>query len=426
MGIKRLIMKKIFLLLQLVMLVVFASCSSEDPDPIPQPDAEVENTIFVYMPWSAVTNGGVVRNNLYNFFNDNLEAIKQAVEQQGGLGNKQLIVFISDSLSKGYLYTIKYKNRRCINDTLAVYNNTLSGLRLNTTGWITSILKRVKQEAPAKNYSLIVGCHGMGWIPGKPSTRLTRSVASPIERDIETDLVGPPTRWFGGGDYQTDISTLAKGIEDSGIGKFQYILFDDCNMTGVEVAYELRNATHHIIGSPTEIMAYGMPYKLLWNELSKVNPDYHSICTNFINFYSNYKYGNTPYPYGTISVIDCSQVEGMVNIMKEINASSSLATVVESDIQSMDGYIPSIFYDMGDYVRKLAQNEPQLLTRFNQQLKLLVPEKGNTTSYYTAIRSLSGDVIPIQTYSGITISDPSTNSKVTSSLSHNRYYQATH
>ena len=419
-------MKKIFLLLQLVMLVVFASCSSEDPDPIPQPGAEVENTIFVYMPWSGVTNGGVVRNNLYNFFNDNLEAIKQAVEQQGGLGNKQLIVFISDSLSKGYLYTIKYKNRRCINDTLAVYNNTLSGLRLNTTGWITSILKRVKQEAPAKNYSLIVGCHGMGWIPGKPSTRLTRSVASPIERDIETDLVGPPTRWFGGGDYQTDISTLAKGIEDSGIGKFQYILFDDCNMTGVEVAYELRDATHYIVGCPTEIMAYGMPYKLLWNELSKVNPNYRNICNTFINFYSNYTYNGSPYPYGTISVIDCSQVEGMVNIMKEINASSSLATVVESDIQSMDGYVPSIFYDMGDYVRKLAQNDPLLLAKFNRQLDRLVPEKGHTADYYTSIRTDGISVIPIQTYSGITISDPSTNLKVTSSLSSNRFYQATH
>ena len=100
------------------MLVVFASCSSEDPDPIPQPGAEVENTIFVYMPWSGVTNDGVVRNNLNNFFNANLDDIKQAVEQQGGLGNKQLIVFISDSLSKGYLYKIKYKNRKCINDTL--------------------------------------------------------------------------------------------------------------------------------------------------------------------------------------------------------------------------------------------------------------------------------------------------------------------
>ena len=427
MGLKRLIMKKIFFLLQLAMLVVFASCSGEDPDPIPQPGAEVENTIFVYMPWSGVTNGGVVRNNLNNFFNANLDEIKQAVEQQGGLGNKQLIVFISDSLSKGYLYKIKYKNRKCINDTLAVYNNILSGLRLNTTGWITSILKRVKQEAPAKNYSLIVGCHGMGWIPGKASTRLTRSVASPIERDIETDLVGPPTRWFGGGDYQTDISTLTKGIEDSGIGKFQYILFDDCNMTGVEVAYELRDATHYIVGCPTEIMAYGMPYKLLWGELSKVNPDYHRICNDFINFYSNYTYKGSSYPYGTISVIDCSQVEGMVNLMKEVNTSSSLSPFVESNLQSMDGYNPTKFYDMGDYVRTILHNDPLLLARFNQQLNLLVPEKGNTSSYYTTFdKDVFGHVVPIHTYSGITISDPSSNPEVTRSLNKNLYYKATH
>ena len=116
----------------------------------------------------------------------------------------------------------------------------------------------------------------------------------------------------------------------------------------------------------------------------------------------------------------------MLNIMKEINASSSLATVVESDIQSMDGYIPSIFYDMGDYVRKLAQNEPLLLAKFNRQLNQLVPEKGHTADYYTSLRTDGISVIPIQSYSGITISDPSTNLNVTSSLSSNRYYQATH
>ena len=416
-------MKKIFLFLQLAMLVFFASCSGEDPDPTPQPSTEVENTIFVYMPWSGVNEQD---SGLYGFFLTNIQDIKSAIESQGGLGNKRLMIFISTKVNKGALINVKYQNGSCVDDTVAIYNNKLAGLKLNSAEWITTLLKRVKQEAPAKHYSMIVGCHGMGWIPAKPSTRINRSVASPFGLNKNTGKAGPPTRWLGGDAYQTNISEFDKGIEDSGIGKFQYILFDDCNMTGIEVAYELRNATHHIIGSPTEIMAYGMPYKLLWNELSKVNPDYRSICNNFINFYSNYKYGNTPYPYGTISVIDCSQVEGMVNIMKEINASSSLSTVVESDIQSMDGYVPSIFYDMGDYVRKLAQNEPQLLTRFNQQLKLLVPEKGNTTSYYTAIRSRSGDVIPIQTYSGITISDPSTNLNVTSSLSSNRYYQATH
>jgi len=423
MGLKRFIMKKIFLFLQLAMLVVFASCSGEDPDPTPQPSTEVENTIFVYMPWSGVND---TESGLYGFFLTNIEDIKSAIVSQGGLGNKRLMIFISTKVNKGALINVKYQNGRCVDDTVAIYNNTLSGLKLNSAEWITTLLKRVKQEAPAKHYSMIVGCHGMGWIPGKASTRRARLAASPFGLDRDAGMAGPPTRWLGGDAYQTDISAFDKGIEDSGIGKFQYILFDDCNMTGIEVAYELRNATNHIIGSPTEIMAYGMPYKLMWNELSKVNPNYRNICNTFINFYSNYTYNGSPYPYGTISVIDCSQVEGMVNIMKEINASSSLSTVVESDIQSMDGYIPSIFYDMGDYVRKLAQNEPLLLAKFNRQLDQLVPEKGHTDDYYTALRTDGINVIPIQTYSGITISDPSTNLNVTSSLSSNRYYQATH
>ena len=423
MGLKSLIMKKFILFLQLAAFILFASCSDEDPDPVPQPPVIETNTIFVYMPWSGSTKKDP---GLYSFFLTNIQDIKSAIVNQGGLGNKKLMIFISMKVDKGALINVQYKNGSCIDDTVAIYDNTQPGLRLNTAEWITTLLKRVKQEAPANHYSMIVGCHGMGWIPAKPSTRINRPAASLFGLNQNAGKAGPPTRWLGGNAYQTNISDFDKGIEDSGIGKFQYILFDDCNMTGIEVAYELRNATNHIIGSPTEIMAYGMPYKFLWSELSKVNPDYHSICTNFINFYSNYKYEGTPYPYGTISVIDCSQVEAMVDIMKEINASTSLSTITESNIQSMDGYTPSIFYDMGDYVRKLAQNEPLLLAKFNSQLDRLVPEKRHTDAYYTSLRTAGFNIIPILSYSGITISDPSTNQTVTNSLGSNRYYQTTH
>ena len=416
-------MKKFILFLQLAAFILFASCSDEDQDPAPQPPVIETNTIFVYMPWSGPTKKDP---GLYSFFLTNIQDIKTAIVNQGGLGNKKLMIFISTKVDKGALINVQYKNGSCIDDTVAIYDNTQPGLRLNTAEWITTLLKRVKQEAPANHYSMIVGCHGMGWIPAKPSTRINRPAASLFGLNQNAGKAGPPTRWLGGNAYQTNISDFDKGIEDSGIGKFQYILFDDCNMTGIEVAYELRNATNHIIGSPTEIMAYGMPYKLLWSELSKVNPDYHCICTNFINFYSNYKYEGTPYPYGTISVIDCSQVEAMVDIMKEINASTSLSTITESNIQSMDGYTPSIFYDMGDYVRKLAQNEPLLLAKFNSQLDRLVPEKRHTDAYYTSLRTAGFNIIPIQSYSGITISDPSTNQTVTNSLGSNRYYQTTH
>ena len=41
-----------------------------------------------------------------------------------------------------------------------------------------------------------------------------------------------------------------------------YILFDDCYMSSVEVAHALRHVTDYLIGSTSEIMAYGFPYAL--------------------------------------------------------------------------------------------------------------------------------------------------------------------
>lgn len=409
------IMKKLILFLQLTAILVFTSCQSEDPEPVPapQPPAEVENTIFVYMPWSGDSG------NLYPFFKTNLQDIKQAVQSQGGLGDRHLIVFISSSSSKGALINVEYKEGHCVDDTMTVFDNSLPGQQLNSVSWITALLKRVQEHAPARSYSMIVGCHGLGWLPGKKVTRSRH--ARSVSGGHGTERL-PLTRWFGGEKYQTDITTLDKGIEQSGIGKMQYILFDDCYMANVEVSYELRHSTQHIIACPTEIMAHGMPYDRLWPELSKRVPDYGRICDEFYNFYVSYIS-----PYGTISVIDCSQVEGMVGVMRDINRSGNLVTVPENDLQVMDGYQPSIFFDMGDYVSKTAQNEPELLARFTRQLALLVPYKRNTPSFFTSVRDPeNGDIMPISTFSGITISDPSNNPKVKNALGGNSYYKATH
>lgn len=408
-------MKKFFFLLQLTVLLVFTSCHREDPTPDPTPPVptEAENTIFVYMPWSGSPGS------LYPFFQKNLTDIKQAVESQGGLGDKHLIVFISDSPSKGSLINVKYQQGRCVDDTVAVFNNTLASQQLNSANWITTVLKRVQAYAPARSYSMIVGCHGMGWIPGNSGTRSRYTTSAFRRRDVERL---PLTRWFGGDTYKTDISTFDKGIEQSGIGKMQYILFDDCYMSTIEVAYELRHSAKHIIACPTEIMAHGMPYDLLWTELSKSSPDYGSICDTFYNFYISYTS-----PYGTIGVIDCSQIDGMVDIMKSINHSGNLVSVSEDDVQIMDGYQPAMFFDMGDYVRKIAKNETALLARFERQLSLLVPYKRNTPSFFTEVRNPGvGDVLPINTYSGITISDLSSNTMVKKVLAYSPYYKATH
>ena len=92
----------------------------------------------------------------------------------------------------------------------------------------------------------------------------------------------------------------------------------------------------------------------------------------------------------------------------------------------MDGYNPSIFFDMGDYVEKRAVNEPILLSQFRNQLNLLVPYKRHTPSYLSAVVDRNGVIYPITTYSGITISDPSMNTQASNAFAVSPYYRATH
>ena len=125
-------MKKLFFILQLMSLFVFAACSSDDdvPRPYVDPNGQMtENTIFVYMPWSGYSDSN---SGLYNDFQTNLKDIKKAIVAQGGLHNTKLLVFVSEKVNKGNLINVQYKNGACIDDTLEVFNNTLSDKKLNS------------------------------------------------------------------------------------------------------------------------------------------------------------------------------------------------------------------------------------------------------------------------------------------------------
>lgn len=263
---------------------------------------------------------------------------------------------------------------------------------------------------------MIIGCHGMGWIP--VSKTQSRSSLQTVKKHWEYGNA-PMTRLFGGREskYQTDITTLAEGISSAGL-KMEYILFDDCYMSTVEVAYDLKNVTSHLIASTSEIMAYGMPYDKIGQYLIG-NIDYEKICDVFYSFYSNYVT-----PCGTISVTDCSEVDNLAAIMKEINQRYTFNEELISSLQSLDGYKPSIFFDCGDYVAKLC-SDPDLLEQFNEQLKRTVPYKRNTEYYFTAISSYYGERKKINTFSGITISDPST-SAAALKKNETAWYVATH
>ncbi len=366
-------------MLCLLFIAATVSCCKDEEKNV-QPN---KKTLFIYMPWSS---------NLTNYFYTNLTDMEQAIKKTG-LANERVIVFFSSSSTEASMFEITYENGATKRTTLKTYAYPA----FTTEAGITSILNDMKGFAPAQTYDMVIGCHGMGWLPVN-STRTSRA-ASLQKHHWEYENV-PTTRYFGGTSslYQTDISTLASALKNAGI-KMEYILFDDCYMSDVEVAYELRNVTAYLIACPTEIMSYGMPYSLIGEHLLGT-PDYQAICDKFYSFYSTYTV-----PCGTMGITDCSQMEKMASVMKEINSKYKFDTTLTDQIQRLDGYSPVIFFDYEDYVTHLCKDE-QLLARFKQQLALTVPYKTHTPQYYSMNRGRE----TIRVFSGTTISDPSTNS----------------
>lgn len=381
------------------MATAFTSCSDDGELP-PYPD-KAKQTVIMYMPWAD--------NTIHYYFEKNISAFEAAIERNHGLDGNQLIVFIAENGQQSQMYRIYYYDGKCRRETLKTYD--FASCDYTTPEGISQIISDAIAAAPASTYALAIGCHGMGWVPAGTDVG-TRTFMNNIKA-----ANAYPTRFFGSsGDptYQTDILTLAEGIANTGV-RMEYILFDDCYMSNIETAYDLRNATDYLIASTCEIMIDGMPYDEIGIDL--LNNKFKNVVDKFYNYYSNFKT-----PCGTIGVTDCREVENMAYIMRQINDRYPDFPYNTTDIQDLDGFENTIFFDFGDYVSKLC-SDPNMLSTFKEQLGRLVPYKANTETYYSWY---TGEQHPINTFSGITISDPSVNRSIANVKTQTNWYRETH
>lgn len=395
-----------------LLLAFAAACHKSDPAPEPEPAARVQ-TLLMYFPWSG---------NLTAYFQRNIADMEKVVASDKPAGVRVLVFFMS-SPSDATLYELRTdETGSVLHDELIAYPEAP---KFTTAEGIASILEDVKRLAPAEHYALSIGSHGMGWIPAiQPEVRTSAGarIPHPAEREhweVLDDQGRPLTRWFGGtsADSRTEITTLAEALTRTGI-KMDYILFDDCYMSSIEVAYDLRGVTDFLIGSTCEVMAYGFPYADMGRYMLG-EPDYAAICDAFIDFYSNYSS-----PYGTIGITDCSQLDALAGIMRRINSVYTFPETTEAlrALQSLDGYSPTRFFDLGDYVRQLCGGSGALLDEFEAQLARTVPWYACTSRYYSA----NDGVHTIATFSGITTSDPSISSYTVTAKTYTAWWRATH
>ena len=111
--------------------------------------------------------------------------------------------------------------------------------------------------------------------------------------------------------------------------------------------------------------------------------------------------------------------------MRFINSRFTFNTALTDSLQVLDGFNTPLFYDMGDYVARLCTNT-DLLNDFNKDLKSAIRSTCHTDSVYSHIYLYSPRYIKISRFSGITISDPSTNPVVLRGRTKTAWWNATH
>lgn len=413
--------------------MVGVSCSNGDsPDGPDAPVTPVGQTVFMFFPWS---------NSLLSDFKRTVEDMQTVVAQRS-MKDERIMVFMATSERETVLFELKKQNGRCFTDTLQHYSDR----PFTSRQWLTSLFSEVMTLAPASRYGMVVGCHGLAWVPVQGQRSARKRLGSQERIDEEDNLYkeekidkeglykeerinkegepndlmhfevqGPVTTRFIGGTYpETQIETtdLADAMADAGFHT-EYILFDACYMSSVEVAYELKDVTHYLIASPTEVLSYGFPYITMGKHLLGT-PNYKGIVDSFISFYSSYYL-----PYGTVAVTDCTQLDALAAIAQQINAAAT-EQLAPNGVQIMDGYSPTLFYDLG-HLMSLKDAGTVLTAAFAEQLDKTVPYKGHTGQYFTTLKDAPVD---IKHYSGLNTSQGSLN-HMADRFSETAWYKAT-
>lgn len=392
------------LTIYLLTALTIVSCTKPEPQPVEQPPHlyfEGRQTLVVYF----------MGRSLNRWFNQNINDMRTAVASGALPEDCHLIYFIQDKPYEGHIVEITADKKHGWVETEHARIDLADEIAPEQ---VKALVLRMVELAPADEYALLTACHGKGWLPseadlsygewsefsvGKPSGH--NPIWRPREDALETRSLGES----GKGQYTTALYTVeeyADALEATSI-KFRYILFDACFMSNIESLYALRRTADHIVASPCEIMARGVPYHRVLRYMFPTvdsEADLGALCKAFYDFY-NEEYSVRS---GCISTTVCSELEALAAAARRIAESGTAPSDIDPEaLQTYEGAYPHAFFDLRDYMLASCTDET-LREDFMRQLDRTVINRYNTPEFYSVYNAGYNE---IASYSGISTSAPS-------------------
>lgn len=304
-------------------MLLFVSCSHDKEESVP-----AQRTVIVYM---------VAENTLSTYAKTNLDdMVKGSLSMPS---NDNLIVYV-DSADIG-------DSRPCIlrihngkKDIVEKFTNDV--LSTDPTQMAT-ILQSIVNQYPASSYGLVLWSHASGWIINDDSVA-TSSAASSAKQSCAFGVDNQSNSAYNNNGKWLNIPTLASIL--SKLPKFDFIFSDCCNMQCIEVAYELKNVTQHLIGSPAEIPGAGAPYVSIVPDMFRTSDYASAILADYEAAYAT-STDSVPVKGVMLSDINTSAIDNFASVTRTyINKIMSVNGIYPQS-PSLDGipyYSKSFFY----------------------------------------------------------------------------------
>lgn len=358
----RTLSKLLMSLFSLLFLIFMISCSKEKPvepnipeEPVVTPGPLTEShTLIVFMQGD---------NGLEEFMDVNLQRIVTAyydVPQDLG----KVVVFYDRGnytrLTELYLSDGMTKQR-----VIKEYSNTVSTV---DPDFVKGVFDLIRQEVPSESYGLILSSHGGGWVPADIFDLY-------LYLDTANEQPLAERSFYGQDGYDCmELPQLAQALEG---WDFRYVIFDACYMASVEGLYDVRGLSDYIIASSAEIMGTGFPYEDIIPILfSREDHSLVEACEAYMDMYRESS--------GTISLIDCTKLESLAQVMLQINQTEGEKLVDVSNIQPYEAFSTHLYFDLEQYVETLTSNE-ELLSMFDEALSDVVLFTDHTSQFFSAV-----------------------------------------
>ena len=227
-------------------------------------------------------------NNLTRFATEDLEEMKTGSLKLAE--DQNLVIYVDKAGSLTTPYIVRAKNGELV-DTVFMKE----ALSADPTT-LQDVIQYTREHFPAKSYGLLLWGHASGWLVStKDSISRTRG-SSILEPKAYGGATGNNSS-SSSGNYWMNIVPMAKAIQNGmGSDHLSFIFGDCCSFGCLEVAYELRNVTDYVIGSPAEVPDMGAPFDLIVPDMFiETDNFYAKIIDHYFDYYLDIFKNNPQY-----------------------------------------------------------------------------------------------------------------------------------